>query len=306
MSKKVFRAEYPVSRLDHFLRDSINSISRSRIEKTIIEGNVKLNGIICVKKNTDVNIGDKIEIILPSETDEFIENDEFLFFKLFEDEHILVINKPAGISVHKGAGVREITISDYFKLLYPELDIPGDKDRPGIVHRLDKGTSGAMILAKSAKAFQSLQKQFRRREINKMYCAVLKGQLRFRSGTINKPLIRNPKDRRKFMVDEGDCSDNSRDALTKYKIRFQFNNSSYVFIKLHTGRTHQIRVHMSHLGNPVLGDELYSKKAGFSRLALHAYSLQFVHPVNRSIKITSFAPVPLEFINHFKSELKKK
>lgn len=305
MSKKVFRAKYSVPRLDHFLRDSINSISRSKIEKAIIEGNVKINEKICIKKNNDVNIGDKIEIILPSETDKFIENREFSFHKLFEDDHILVINKPPGISVHKGAGIREVTISDYFKLFYPELDIPGDKDRPGIVHRLDKGTSGTMILAKSAKAFHTLQKQFRKREINKIYCAVLKGQLRFRSGTIDIPLIRNPKDRRKFMVDQGEDSDNSRDALTKYKTRFKFNNSSYVFIKLHTGRTHQIRVHMAHLGNSVLGDELYGIKAGFSRLALHAYSIQFIHPADKSLTITSNAPVPAEFIDYFKSEIKK-
>ncbi len=305
MSKKVFKAEYSVPRLDHFLRDSLNSISRSKMEKVILDGNVMINGVICIKKNNDVNIGDRIEITLPSETDQFIENNDFSFYKLFEDDHILVINKPPGISVHKGAGVREATISDHFKLLYPELDIPGDKDRPGIVHRLDKGTSGAMILAKSSKAFHSLQKQFRKRDVNKMYCAVLKGRLRFRSGTIDKPLIRNPKDRRKFMVEDGDGSDNSRDALTKYKTRYQFENSSYVFIKLHTGRTHQIRVHMAHLGNPVLGDELYGKKFGFSRLALHSYSIQFIHPVDKSITITSYAPIPDKFIDHFKSEIKK-
>ena len=306
MSKKVFRAEYSAPRLDHFLRDSINSISRSRIERAIVEGNVKINGIICIKKNYNVNINDKIEIILPSKTENFIINNEFSFCKLFEDDHLLVINKPPGLSVHKGAGVREATISDYFNLEYPKLDIPGDEDRPGIVHRLDKGTSGAMILAKSDKAYRALQKQFRKREINKIYCAILKGNLRFRSGTIDLPLIRNPKDRRKFMAEEGDGSDNSRDALTKYKTRFQFSDSSYVFVKLHTGRTHQIRVHMSHLGNPVLGDELYGEKACFSRLALHAYSIQFIHPINRSITITSYAPVPAEFIDHFKSQSIKK
>lgn len=306
MNKRIFKAKYSVPRLDHFLRDSINTISRSRIERAIIGGNVKINGVKCIRKNNDVNIGDKIEIILPQVTEEIIDNNEFSFSKLYEDDHILVINKPPGISVHKGAGVREVTISDHFRLLYPELDIPGDEDRPGIVHRLDKGTSGVMVLAKSAKALLSLQKQFKKRKINKMYCAILKGKLRFRNGTVDVPLIRNPRDRKKFMADQGDLSGISRDALTKYKTRFQFKNSSYAFIKLHTGRTHQIRVHMSYLGNPVLGDELYGHKTGFSRLALHAYSIQFVHPVNRSITITSFAPVPVEFINHFKSELKQK
>lgn len=305
MLKRIFKAKYSVPRLDHFLRDSISSVSRSRIERAISEGNVKLNDVICKKKSSEINTGDKVEIILQPENREFTSSG-FSFSKLYEDEHILIINKPPGISVHKGAGVREETISDHFKMQYPELDIPGDEDRPGIVHRLDKGTSGVMILAKTSKAYLSLQKQFKNREINKIYCAILKGRLRFRSGTVDMPLIRNPKDRRKFMTDQGDGSVNSRDALTKYKTRFQFQNTSYAFIKLHTGRTHQIRVHMSHLGNPVLGDDLYGKKAGFSRLALHAYSIQFSHPADRSIKITSFAPVPCQFIDHFKTELKHK
>ncbi len=304
MSIKVFTAEYSVPRLDHFLRDLVISTSRSQIEQAIIKGNVKINGIVCKKKNSNVNIGDKVEIILLSDSKQIKKNIEFSFSKLFEDAHILVINKPPGISVHRGAGVREFTISDYFKQQYPYLDLPGDEDRPGIVHRLDKGTSGVMILAKSHKAYYSLQKQFKNRDINKVYCAVLKGKLRFRSGTIDVPLVRNPKDRRKFIADQGGFSEKSRDALTIYKTRFQFKNSSYVFIKLHTGRTHQIRVHMSHLGNPVLGDEVYGKKNSFSRLALHAYSIQFEHPENRSLVITSFAPVPIEFIDHFKSELK--
>ncbi len=301
----IFSAEYAVSRLDHFLRDSISSFSRSQIERFILDGNVKINGKICVRKNYSVNTGDKIEIILPFKKKEVLQYNNLSLSKLFEDDHILVINKPSGISVHKGAGVRDATISDYFKLEYPKLDLPGDNERPGIVHRLDKGTSGVMILAKSDKAFRYLQKQFKKREINKIYCAVLKGKLRFRSGTIDLPLIRNPKDRRKFMTEQIEGSEKSRDALTKYRIRFQFSDCAYVFIKLHTGRTHQIRVHMSHLGNPVLGDELYGEKNGFSRLALHAYSIQFIHPVYRTKSVTSFAPVPAEFIDHFKSEIIK-
>jgi len=302
MNKRIFKAEYSAHRLDHFLRDSLELISRSRIAKLISGGQVKINGVLCIKKNESVVKGNVIEINFPSEKAiHFL--DGFGFSKLYEDEHILIINKPHGISVHRGAGIKEPTIADYFQLLYPDSKTTGDPDRPGIVHRLDKGTSGVLLLAKSEKAYSELQKKFKKREIKKTYCAIVRGKLRFINGSVNHSLERNPKDRRRFSIDPGGESKNSKDALTYYRSRFAFQNSTYVLIKPFTGRTHQIRVHMSSLGNSVLGDEIYGEKSSFPRLALHAYSISFNHPVHKSRKIFSSAPIPEVFIKYFQEEL---
>ncbi len=302
MHKRIFKAEYSSLRLDHFLRDSLETVSRSKIEKYILEGNVKINTIICKRKNIEVKKGSVVEIVFPKEISLY-SLEGFSFSKLFEDDHILIINKPPGISVHKGAGIKEPTISDYFQFHYPDLKNIGDAQRPGIVHRLDKGTSGVLILAKSEKAFLSLQKQFKKRKIKKTYCAIVEGNMRFRNGSINFPLKRNPKDRRKFTVDaEGEYPE-SREAFTKYKVLYRFENSTYLHIEPHTGRTHQIRVHTSFIGNPILGDEFYGKKDTFSRLALHAYSVRFNHPVFKSRILYSQAPIPDIFREFFLKEL---
>lgn len=302
MNKRIFKAEYSVHRLDHFLKDSLKSISRSKIEKHISSGHVKINGTLCTKKNEDVVKGSVIEISFPSEETKY-SLEGFTFSKLYEDDHILIINKPQGISVHRGAGINEPTIADYFQFFYPDSKTTGDPERPGIVHRLDKGTSGVLILAKSEKAYSELQKKFKKREIQKTYCAIVKGEMRFINGSVNSPLKRNPKNRRKFTIDPGGESDNSRNALTYYKTRFKFKNSTYLLIEPHTGRTHQIRVHMSSLGNSVLGDELYGDKNNFPRLALHAYSISFNHPVHKSRIVCSNATIPKVFTDYFQNEL---
>ncbi|MCK5221354.1 MAG: RluA family pseudouridine synthase [Candidatus Aminicenantes bacterium] len=302
MKKRIFKAEYSFHRLDHFLKDSLESVSRSRIEKYISGGHVKINGILCNKKNKDVVKGSVVEISFPSEKIKY-SLEGFSFSKLYEDEHLLIINKPQGISVHRGAGINEPTIADYFQFNYPDSKTTGDSERPGIVHRLDKGTSGVLILAKSVKAFSELQKKFKKREIKKTYCAIVKGKMRFINGHINSPIKRNPKDRRKFTIDPGGESINSKDALTHYRTRYEFQNSTYIFIEPHSGRTHQIRVHMSSLGNSVLGDDLYGEKSSFPRLALHAYSISFSHPVHKSRIIYSHAPIPQIFRDYFQNKL---
>ena len=302
MNKRIFKAEYSVHRLDHFLKDSLKSVSRSKIERSISGGHVKINGILCKRKNKDVVKGSIVEINFPSEKTKY-SLEGFSFSKLYEDEHILIINKPHGISVHRGAGINEPTISDYFQFNYPDSKTTGDPERPGIVHRLDKGTSGVLILAKSERAFTELQKKFKKREIKKTYCAIVNGKMRFINGSVNSPIKRNPKNRRKFSIDPGGESNNSKDALTHYRTRCEFQNSTYVFIEPHTGRTHQIRVHMSSLGNFVLGDELYGKKDSFPRLALHAYSISFNHPVHKSRKLYSQAPIPEVFRDYFQNKL---
>jgi len=302
MDKRIFKAEYSAHRLDLFLRDSLESLSRSRIEKYIRGGHVLVNGIRCLKKNVPLEKDSIVELLIPELEDEYDLN-SFPFNRLFEDEHILIINKPEGIAVHPASGINEPTISDYFRNNYPDLKSIGSPERPGIVHRLDKGTSGVMILAKSDTAFIRLQSLFKKREIKKKYCAILEGRLRFMNGTVEVPLRRNPRDRRKYSADQSGDSEGSREALTRYSLRFQFKNSSYVNISPQTGRTHQIRVHMAYLGNPVLGDELYGRKNTFQRLALHAYSIEFVHPADKSKTVYAHAEIPPSFINYFRSEI---
>ncbi len=303
MNKRIFKVEYSVHRLDLYLKDSLGTVSRSKIEKYISDGHVKINGTICRRKSEDVLKGNIVEINFPPETIKH-SLERFSFSKLYEDDHILIINKPQGISVHRGAGINEPTIADYFQFNYPDSGTTGDPDRPGIVHRLDKGTSGVLILAKSGKAFSELQKKFKKREIKKNYCAIVKGKMRFINGSINSPLKRNPRDRRKFTVDHGGESTRSKDAFTHYKTRYEFCDSTYIFIEPHTGRTHQIRVHMSHLGNSVLGDDLYGDKNSFPRLALHAYSISFKHPIHKSRHLLVYAPIPEVFRDYFQNKLK--
>lgn len=301
MKKFRFIAKKSCERLDLFLRDSLQSVSRSKIVKYIKDDLVKIDGKICRSKNTEVGEGSLVEISLPEEGNDFKPGD-FVFSRLYEDEHILLLDKPEGMAVHPGSGLKEPSLSDYFRFYYPDLKNTGHPDRPGIVHRLDKGTSGVILLAKSEIAFSRLQKKFKQREVKKKYCAIVEGKLRYKNNSINTPIIRNPRDRRKFSPDYSGNSVDARDALTFYSLKYQFDSSAFIFLELHTGRTHQIRVHMSSIGNPVLGDELYGNKESFNRLALHAYSISFTHPVYKNIVIDSFASIPPDFLNYFKDE----
>jgi len=147
-------------------------------------------------------------------------------------------------------------------------------------------------LAKSEKALKIMQRKFKKREVKKTYHALIAGKLRFKNGSVDIPIVKNVRDRRKLSVDQYGESEYSKDALTYYSLRHQFENAAYISITPYTGRTHQIRVHMAHLGNPVLGDELYGNKSTFPRLALHSYSISFVHPIEKSITLFAYTPVP--------------
>ncbi len=305
MFKKLFSAEHYVKRLDHFLKDLIDSYSRAEIEKYIKSGFVSVNGIICKKKSNEIQSGDLVEITIPDEQSP-INFKNISIPVLYEDKYILVIDKPPNISVHPGAGKREITVSDYFLTKFPELKDIGENGRPGIVHRLDKGTSGVLILAKTNSAFEKLQSQFKKREIKKEYYAIVHGKMRFRNGSVNVPLSRNPKDRRKFIPDISGEHEDSRDALTFYSLRYQLKSSALVVLEPHTGRTHQLRVHLKHIGNPIMGDPFYGKKDEFNRLALHAYSITFNHPIFHSNIVRSISPIPKVFSEYLSLNITNK
>jgi len=223
---------------------------------------------------------------------------------LYEDKDILAIEKPSGISVHSDGRTKEKTITDWVLKNYPKMknvgEPMGEIDRPGIVHRLDRETSGVLLLAKNQKAHEFLKNQFAEREIKKTYIAIVDGWVKLDHGVINKPIGRSPSDFRRRLAGRG-ARGELRDAITEYKVIERFinikNKFTYLEIKPKTGRTHQIRVHMKFLNHPVACDSLYNPKGvcpkSISRLALHAKSIEFKDLKGKTIKVES--TIPKEF-----------
>lgn len=289
--KTGFEAGEHWERLDHFLAAFIQDLSRSRVEKLIRNGRVTVNGAVETKKSREVFPGDLIAVEREiEEAAAFIPSQRLN--KLFEDEWLLVIDKPAGLVVHPGAGEKRETVLDIFRHEYPAIGAMADGERPGIVHRLDKDTSGVLILAKSEEAVRRMQELFQEREMRKTYLALVAGGMRFRNGTIDRPLARSLRHRARFEV-VGEDREDRREAVTDFSVIREFGKFSFVKLMPRTGRTHQLRVHLAHFGNPVLGDILYSKSRGrdFPRLALHAFRIEFDHPfTHEPVQVTS--PLP--------------
>jgi 23S rRNA pseudouridine1911/1915/1917 synthase len=219
---------------------------------------------------------------------------------LFEDEEILVINKASGMVVHPGDGTQDDTLVHALLYLYPDTLCPiGAPERPGIVHRLDKETTGVMIVAKSEKAYYSLVDQFSRRKTGKEYLALVQGVVSSRKGKIDEPVGRHPKNRIKMAVVQ-----NGKPAISEWEILQEFGGTfSLLRVRIHTGRTHQIRVHFSFLGHPLAGDLTYGAKndPNFNRVMLHAQRLEISHPVSGE-KLSFTADLPPDFqqsINKF-------
>ena len=295
MKKKLtFRVKEYWERIDHYLTSVLQSLSRSRIEKMIMNRQVTLNGAVLLRKSQEVFPGDRIVVEIISE-EEAAYTPSRTLQKLFEDEWLLVIDKPSGLPVHPGAGEKQETVLDIFRFQYPQIAEMADQERPGIVHRLDKDTSGVLILAKSEEALERMQELFQEREMQKTYLALVKGRMRFRNGTIDLPLARSTKNRARFAV-VGEDSEGRREAVTDFTVLREFEKFTYVRLMPHTGRTHQLRVHLSYFGNPILGDILYGnrKELVLPRLALHAYKIEFVHPfTGNGVRVTSPLPVDL-------------
>jgi 23S rRNA pseudouridine1911/1915/1917 synthase len=223
---------------------------------------------------------------------------------LYEDTNILAIDKPSGIAVHADLRSKEKTVADWVLKKYPRMkqvgEPQGDMPRPGIVHRLDKETSGVLLLAKNQKAYEHLKKQFQGRTIKKIYNAIVNGQPKTDKGVINKPIGRSPSDFRRYLAGRG-ARGEMRDAVTEYKVLKRFNSGvnkfSFLEISPKTGRTHQIRVHLKFLNYPVVCDSLYNPKnpcpKGIKRLALHAKSIEFKDLKGKNVIVES--PLPKEF-----------
>ena len=212
---------------------------------------------------------------------------------LYCDEHIIVINKPPGLVVHPGAGVTKGTLVNALLYHFPGIEMIGHPERPGIVHRLDKETSGIMVVARSRKAYSELKRQFKAREVEKIYLGLVWGQIQTMEGKIDWAIGRHPKHRQRISI----RTKKPREALTYYSVKKILKNFTLLEIKPVTGRTHQIRVHFAAAGHPIVGDSRYGgrdKAKKYTRLFLHAWHLVFAHPATKTLA-EFFAPVPQEF-----------
>src|SRR5438552_6570863 len=289
--KLVVPKEHARMRLDLFLVKSLPEFSRSRIQQLIRACFVRLNGAT-TRPHQVVRTGDQIELTNPPPEKIETRPEAIPLETLFEDDDLIVINKPAGMTVHPGAGHREHTLVN--ALLHHCLTLPGigGKERPGIVHRLDKETSGCLVAAKNDQAHRGLAIQFAARSVEKIYLALVAGKLRKTAGIIEERIGRHPVDRQRMSV----TSSRGRAAKTEYRVVRSSGKMSLVECQLHTGRTHQIRVHLHHLGHPVLGDKVYAPKLAkdYPRQMLHAWKLGFQHPCTGEWKNFE-APLPEDF-----------
>ena len=283
-------ADIPNERLDAFLARCVPDLTRSAAQKLLEDGCVKRNGKQG-KKNDKLNIGDEITLTIPEPKEVEITPTEMALDIVYEDEDVAVINKPKGLVVHPAAGHQDDTLVN--GLLYAmgdELSGINGELRPGIVHRIDKDTSGLLAVAKNDFAHRILASQLKDHTMARTYELIVCGSFREDSGTVNAPIGRHPSDRKKMCVTER----NSKEAVTHWEVVKRYRGYTHVRCRLETGRTHQIRVHMAHIGHPILGDTVYGHKKpelGQDSQCLHAGILCFRHPRDER-PVMVFAPLP--------------
>lgn len=286
-------AEEDGLRLDQYIAGRCMDLSRSYIQKLIKESRVTINKSIQTKTKTAVQESDIVNVSLPDPKELEIKPQDIPLDILYEDNDVLVVNKPKGMVVHPAPGHYEDTLVN--AVLYHCRDnLSGINGvlRPGIVHRIDKDTTGALIVCKNDKAHQKIADQLRAHTITRSYRAIVYNNFSEDEGMINAPIGRHPTNRKKRMVTEK----NSKEAITHYKVLDHLNHKfNYIECRLETGRTHQIRVHMSHIGHPLLGDEIYgpvnSKFKNLQGQTLHAATIGFIHPTTEEYMEFS-APLP--------------
>jgi 23S rRNA pseudouridine1911/1915/1917 synthase len=277
-------------RLDQFLAAQVPEMSRSRLQTLIRDGHVTVNRAT-VKPGAKLRTGDNIELAEPAAIPSETEAQDIPLEVIFEDDDLIVLNKTADMVVHPAAGNWEGTVVNALLHHCTSLSGIGGTQRPGIVHRLDKDTSGCLVAAKNDVAHQSLAKQFAGREVTKIYLALAAGNFALPKGTIEGLIGRHPIHRKMMtMVKEG-----GRTSKTDYRVLGPCPGGTLVECTLHTGRTHQIRVHLKHLGHPLLGDDVYGKRAGYARQMLHAWKLGFTHP-RTGARMNFQAPIPPDFL----------
>ena len=290
----ILYADVPGERLDAFLARCAEGLSRSAAQRLIEEGCVQRNGKPG-KKNDKLNVGDAIEFSIPEPREVDIQPTKMELDIAYEDEDVVVINKPKGLVVHPAAGHQDDTlVNGLLYALGEDLSGINGELRPGIVHRIDKDTSGLLAVAKNDFAHTFLASQLKDHSMYRVYDLIVCGNLKEDSGTVCAPIGRHPSDRKKMCVTER----NSKEAVTHWEVVRRYRGYTHVRCKLETGRTHQIRVHMAHIGHPILGDLVYGRKKpelGQDSQCLHAGSLCFAHPRDgRPVMV--FAPLPEYFV----------
>lgn len=281
-------------RIDKYLAETFEDCSRSYIQKLIKDGLVNVNGKP-VKANYRLVLGDRVEMSIPEIKEPDIVAEDLSLDILYEDKDVIVVNKPKQMVVHPAPGHYSGTLVN--GLMYhcgDELSGINGMMRPGIVHRIDMDTTGSLIVCKNDAAHQSLSEQLKEHSINRIYVAIVHGNIKEDEGTVNAAIGRHPTERKKMSTQ----AKNGRNAVTHYKVLERFGNYTYIQCKLETGRTHQIRVHMSSIGHPLVGDEVYGpKKCPFPKLigqTLHAKTLGFMHPATHEY-VEVEAPLPEYF-----------
>ena len=271
-------------RIDSYLAQYWPEHSRSQWQKYCKQGLVTVNGKVITAPDKKLGEDDEVKVQLPKKTDFSQET----LPVLYEDSDVIVIDKPAGVLTHaKGAENDEFSVAEFVK---SKTTYKKDTNRPGIIHRLDRDTSGVIICAKNDAAAKMMQRQFSDRKVKKQYVAIVEGAPKEQAAVIDLPIARNPKAPSTFRVDG-----NGKSAQTKYEVIKSDKNFSLIRLQPHTGRTHQLRVHMAHIGTPIVGDRVYGKEG--QRLMLHAEGLEITLP-NKERKIFK-SSIPQEFFEHF-------
>lgn len=283
-------------RIDKVLSQHFSDYTRSSIQQWLKQGAVKVNNVP-VKANYKVHFGDQISITIPQEEELIIEAEDIPLDIIFEDDDILVVNKPSGMVVHPSKGHSSGTLVNALLHHVGNLSTQGEVFRPGIVHRIDKDTSGLLVVAKTAKAHLGLSKQLEDHSMQRTYIAIVEGHFDHESGTIDAPLGRSTSNRLKRSVQK-----NGRPAITHFTVIQTLKDASLLSLQLETGRTHQIRAHMDYISHPIINDPMYhpaGKQSSFFGQFLHAKTLGFIHPILQERMSFQVDP-PKEFLDKIK------
>jgi 23S rRNA pseudouridine1911/1915/1917 synthase len=277
-------------RLDHFLQERLPEFSRSRLQDWIKAGHVAVHGKQISKTSYAVRSTDIFDIAPQQLPTLKASPEDIPLDVLYEDEHVIAINKPAGMVVHAGAGQHSGTLVNALLHRFGALSSGSSEERPGIVHRIDKETSGVLLIARNDLAHRALAEQFSSRKVEKFYLTLVQGVVRDEQGRVDRKITRHPTQRTRMTA----SLEHGRTAITWWQLRERFQRHSYLQVRIGTGRTHQIRVHMASIGHPVAGDTLYgAARTEHGRFFLHAWRIAFLHPATGT-PVEVEAPLPLD------------
>ncbi len=300
------QADEAGQRLDRYLASVLDGMSRTKVQQLIAEEAILVNGSPS-KPGYALRTGDEIQLFSLKRNNRAgtVKPRQFPLDVVYEDRDLLVVNKAAGMVVHPAAGHHDDTLVNALLTRYPDMQKDGADQRPGIIHRLDKDTSGLIIIAKNAATQAALMEQMKHHEIVKRYLALVEGVVALDQGSIDAPIGRNPRHRQQMAI----TAKGSREARTHFRILERFTRHTLLLLELETGRTHQIRVHLKAIGHPVAGDPIYGSRSGtrgltLKRQFLHAYQIKFIHPITgATLELEAALPDDLQAVLDQKSFL---